>query len=149
MKIVYQRVNRAAVRVEGETTASIGQGALLLLAIEKNDDGSILSWAAGKCAELRAFEDGERKMNLSLLEVGGEALVVSQFTLAASVRKGRRPSFDRAAQPDEAERLYEFFCEELASLGVPVKTGIFAAMMDVELVNAGPVTFIIERSNYE
>ena len=149
MRIVYQRVRRAAVRVEGETTASIGQGALLLLAIEKNDDDSILSWAAGKCAELRVFEDGERKMNLSLLEVGGEALVVSQFTLAASVRKGRRPSFDRAAQPDEAERLYEFFCEELASLGVPVKTGIFAAMMDVELVNAGPVTFIIERSNYE
>ncbi len=147
MKIVYQRVLRASVRIEGTKRAEIGPGALLFLAVEKGDDERLLSWGAGKCAELRAFEDADRKMNRSLLETGGEALVVSQFTLAARVRKGRRPSFDRAAHAEEAERLYEFFCDELRGLGVGVKTGIFGAMMDVELVNNGPVTFIIERGS--
>ena len=149
MKIVYQRVGSASVRIGreggGERHAAIGPGALLLLAVEKGDDEATLAWGARKCAELRAFEDGERKMNRSLIEVGGEALVVSQFTLAARVRKGRRPSFDRAAGAAEAERLYDFFCLELERCGVPVSTGVFGAMMDVELVNAGPVTFIIER----
>ena len=145
MKIVDQRVSSASVRIEGERHAVIGPGALLLLAVEKGDDEATLSWGARKCAELRAFEDEERKMNRSLLEVGGEALVVSQFTLAARVRKGRRPSFDRAAEPHEAHRLYDFFCSELEHLGLLISTGVFGAMMDVELVNAGPVTFIIER----
>lgn len=146
MKIVYQRVKRAAVSIGGNLHSSIGAGALLLLAVERGDDEAVLSWGARKCAELRAFEDDERKMNRSLLDVRGQALVVSQFTLAARVRKGRRPSFDRAAEHAEAERLYEFFCGELESCGVPVSTGVFAAMMDVELVNAGPVTFILEKT---
>jgi D-tyrosyl-tRNA(Tyr) deacylase len=145
VKIVYQRVKRASVAIEGRVHASIGGGAVLLLAVERGDDEAAMTWGARKCAELRAFADEERKMNLSLLETGGEALVISQFTLAARVRKGRRPSFDRAAEPREAERLYERFCRELTEAGVPVKTGVFAAMMDVELVNSGPVTFIIER----
>ena len=145
MKIVYQRVSRASVRVEGEVCASIGLGALLLVAVERGDDESAIAWCARKCAELRVFADGESKMNLSLLDTGGEVLAVSQFTLAARVRKGRRPSFDRAAEPEEAERLYELFCEELRGLGLKVETGVFAAMMEVELVNDGPVTLIIER----
>ncbi len=149
MKIVYQRVSGASVMIEGRLHSEIAQGAVLLLAVEKGDDESILSWGARKCAELRAFADGERKMNLSLLDIGGEALVVSQFTLAAGVRKGRRPSFDKAADPAEAKGLYEFFCDELRGIGVGVKTGVFAAMMDVALVNSGPVTFIIERRNDE
>lgn len=147
MKIVYQRVSKASVHISGEEHSSIGQGALLLLAIEKGDDEQVINWGARKCAELRAFADGDKKMNLSLLDVGGEALVVSQFTLAARVRKGRRPSFDRAAEPGDAERLYLRFCDDLAAMGVRVKTGVFAAMMEVELVNDGPVTFIIERTN--
>ena len=145
MKIVYQRVNSASVWIEGERYASIGPGALLLLAVEKGDDEATLAWGARKCAELRAFEDDERKMNRSLLEMGGEALVVSQFTLAARVRKGRRPSFDKAAEPQEAQKLYDFFCRELERLSLSISTGVFGAMMDVKLVNAGPVTFIIER----
>lgn len=145
MKIVYQRVRRAAVVIDGRTFSEIGEGALLLLAVEKGDSDEILLWGAKKCAELRAFEDGERKMNLSLLDVGGSALVVSQFTLAGNVRKGRRPSFDKAESPDMADEKYRFFCGELEKAGVSVKTGEFGAMMDVELINSGPVTFIIER----
>jgi D-tyrosyl-tRNA(Tyr) deacylase len=145
MKIVYQRVNRAEVIIDGKEHSAIGRGALLLLAVEKGDTEDVIGWGARKCAELRAFEDEERKMNRSLLEVGGGALVVSQFTLAAGIRKGRRPSFDRAADPSEAVPLYELFCRELEAVGVPVKTGVFGAMMDISLVNAGPVTFIIER----
>ena len=145
MKIVYQRVSRASVRVDGEVCGAIGDGALLLVAVERGDDEGTVAWCASKCAELRAFADGERKMNLSLLETGGEVLAVSQFTLAARVRKGRRPSFDRAAEPAEAQRLYEYFCDELRRLGLKVETGMFAAMMEVELVNDGPVTLIIER----
>ena len=145
MKIVYQRVSRAVVTVEGEKVGSIGRGVLLLLAVERGDNRAILEWGARKTAELRAFEDGERKMNRSLLDVGGEALVVSNFTVAGRVRKGRRPSFDRAADPQLAEEHYEYFCNKLAELGVSVATGSFGAMMDVELINSGPVTFIIEK----
>lgn len=145
MKIVYQRVKRAAVVIDGRKVAEIGEGALLLLAVEKGDSEELLAWGAKKSAELRAFEDGERKMNLSLLDVGGSALVVSQFTLAGNVRKGRRPSFDNAELPEIAEEKYRFFCAELEKAGITVRTGEFGAMMDVELINAGPVTFIIER----
>jgi D-tyrosyl-tRNA(Tyr) deacylase len=147
VKIVYQRVTRAGVEIDGRKHSLIGPGAVLLLAVERGDDEAVIAWGARKCAELRAFADGERKMNLSLLDIGGEALVVSQFTLAASVRKGRRPSFDKAADPVEAERLYDLFCKTLNELGVKVKTGVFAAMMEVELINSGPVTFIIERGS--
>ncbi|HUX06120.1 MAG TPA: D-aminoacyl-tRNA deacylase [Acidobacteriota bacterium] len=147
MKIVYQRVSSASVRIDDKLHSEIGEGAVLFLAVERGDDKQVISWGARKCAELRAFADGERKMNLSLLDISSEALVVSQFTLAARVRKGRRPSFDKAADPAVAEELYEFFCDELRAAGISVKTGVFAAMMDVALVNSGPVTFIIERRN--
>lgn len=145
MRIVFQRVSSAAVRIDNIEVARIGAGALILLAVEKGDDAAVLSWGARKCAELRVFADEAGKMNRSLLETAGAALVVSQFTLAGDTRKGRRPGFDRAEEPAIAERQYEFFCAELRSLGLPVATGTFAAMMDVELVNAGPVTLIIER----
>lgn len=145
MRIVFQRVKSATVSIAGEEVAHIGTGALILLAVEQEDDELVIDWGAQKCAELRVFEDGEGKMNRSLLETGGAALVVSQFTLAGDTRKGRRPSFDRAAAPERAEALYEQFSEKLRSVGVPVSTGRFAAMMDVALVNAGPVTLIIER----
>ena len=146
MKIVYQRVDKAEVVIGGESHSAVNRGALLLLAVEKGDSEAEMAWGARKCAELRAFEDEERKLNRSLLEIGGAAMVVSQFTLAARVRKGRRPSFDRAAEPAEAERLYRHFCRELEKLGIPVETGVFGAMMKIGLVNSGPVTFIIEKS---
>lgn len=147
MKIVYQRVSKASVSVKGKTVGDVGRGVLVLLAVENGDDHVILDWGAKKVAELRAFEDDERKMNRSLLDVGGEALVVSNFTVAGRVKKGRRPSFDRAAEPKIAEEHYVYFCKKLENLGVRVATGSFGAMMDVELVNSGPVTFIIEKRN--
>lgn len=149
MIIVYQRVSRASVSIGGKKTAAIGQGAVLLLAVEKGDSRKILAWGAKKTAGIRAFEDDEQKMNRSLLDVGGEALVVSQFTLAGDTRKGRRPSFVKAERPEKAVEGYEFFCKELEEQGVPVKTGEFGAMMDVELVNSGPVTLLIQRREDE
>ena len=145
MKIVYQRVKRASVTIAGDLYSEIGQGAVLLLAIEKNDTEEILDWGAKKSIELRAFEDEDRKMNKSLLDIGGEVLVVSQFTLAGNVKKGRRPSFDKAESPAIADKKYQYFCRKIEENGITVKTGKFAAMMDIELVNSGPVTFIIER----
>jgi D-tyrosyl-tRNA(Tyr) deacylase len=133
------------VSIDGEIISEIGRGVLLLLAVEKGDTEKLLEWGARKCAELRAFEDDSGRMNRSLLDIGGEAMVVSQFTLAGSVRKGRRPSFDSAEAPEIAERKYEFFCRVVSDLEIPVKTGSFGAMMAVELVNDGPVTFMIER----
>ena len=149
MKIVYQRVKRAYVRIGGSITAEIGQGAVLLLAVEKNDSDEVLDWGARKCVELRAFEDGERKMNRSLIDVNGQALVVSQFTLAGNVKKGRRPSFDKAEMPAIAEEKYRYFCRKIEDAGIAVKTSEIGAMMQVELVNAGPVTFILERHTDE
>ena len=147
MKIVYQRVSGAAVKVEGEEISRIGRGVLLLLAVERGDTTDILEWGVKKSAELRCFADDEGKMNLSLLDVKGEALVVSQFTLAGKVKKGRRPSFDKAEDPQVAVEKYQWFCDRLADYGVPVQQGSFGAMMEVELVNDGPVTFIIEKSH--
>jgi len=147
MIIVYQRVSSASVTVEGTRISRIGEGAVLLLGIEKGDTEAELDWGAEKCAHLRTFEDGERKMNQSLIDVSGEALVVSQFTLAGNTRKGRRPSFEKAEHPDKAMEGYQYFCSALEKCGVPVKTGEFAAMMDVELCNRGPVTLIIEKRN--
>ncbi|MEM1451715.1 MAG: D-aminoacyl-tRNA deacylase [Planctomycetota bacterium] len=151
MKAVLQRVRRAQVRVDGEPVGTIGQGAVVLLGVLSGDAPDDARRLAGRIARFRYYADDEGRMNrsaLDLAEAGEEValLVVSQFTLAADGRKGRRPSFDRAAAPDVANELYELFCDALRELGVRVETGRFRAMMEVELVNDGPVTFVLEES---
>ena len=146
MKVVVQRVARAGVRIDGESVASIGSGMLLLLGVMKGDGEAQAERLAERVARFRFFRDGEGHMNLSALDVGAEALVVSQFTLAADGRKGRRPSFDKAAPPDLAEPLYLSFLQALEGLGLACASGRFGAMMEVELVNDGPVTFHLEES---
>lgn len=145
MRIVLQRVREAWVKAEGTEVARIGLGLLLLVGVEAGDGEAELAFWARKIPQLRVFPDGEGKFNLSLRKVGGEVLCVSQFTLFGDCRKGRRPSFTRAAPGPEAERLFARFVELLAGEGVPVKTGIFGAHMQVGLVNDGPVTLILER----
>lgn len=149
MKAVIQRVSEASVVVDGATVGEIGAGTVVLLAIESGDCDADAGWLAKKIVELRMFGDSEGKMNLSLQEIGGSILAISQFTLAGSCDKGRRPSFVAAAPPDEGKRLYECFVEQLKGLGVPVATGIFQADMKVQLVNDGPVTFILEKKSGE
>ena len=147
MRIVLQRVARASVSVGGEVVARIGAGLLLLVGIERGDEDAMADAMAGRIARLRVFaaSPGEdERMDRSVLDTGGEILVVSQFTLAGSTRKGRRPSFDAAAPPAEAERLYLRLAEALRGSGARVSTGTFRAMMQVELVNDGPVTFVLE-----
>jgi D-tyrosyl-tRNA(Tyr) deacylase len=145
MRSVVQRVRSASVVVGGETVAAIGPGILVLLGVEKGDDESKAEWLAEKIANLRIFSDQEGKMNLSVRDIGGTLLVVSQFTLAGNCTKGKRPSFDTAAPPDEGKRLYDYFVQAAKRAGIPVETGIFQADMQVSLVNDGPVTFILER----
>ncbi|NIR45252.1 MAG: D-tyrosyl-tRNA(Tyr) deacylase [Gemmatimonadetes bacterium] len=145
MRVVLQRVSRAEVRIDGEPVGSIGRGFLLLVAFTDGDGEDQVRWMAEKVSGLRLFPDAEGKMNRTLDEVGGELLVVSQFTLYGDVRKGRRPSFVAAADPVAAERLYDRFVEILRGGTVPVATGSFGAMMEVDLVNDGPVTLIIDR----
>lgn len=137
MKAVLQRVSRAAVAIDGATVGQIGRGLVILLGVESTDTAAEMAWAARKAAELRIFEDDELKMNRSLFDIGGEALVVSQFTLLADVQKGRRPSFIKAAPPELAKPLYESFVDALRTLGVRTATGVFAAKMSVSLVNRG------------
>jgi len=144
MRMVVQRVSRAKVKVEGQTTGEIGAGLMILLGVGKEDTSGVAAAMAEKASNLRIFEDEQGKMNRSLLDVKGEALVVSQFTLYGDARGQRRPSFISAAPPELAKRLYEEFCEALRGLGVKVGTGIFQAMMSVELVNEGPVTILID-----
>lgn len=144
MRIVLQRVDRAEVRVDRRTIAAISKGVLLLVGIGKDDEGLDLSRLAKKIVALRIFEDAAGKMNLSLQDVKGEILVVSQFTLYGDTGKGHRPSFSDAAPQKEAERLFNAFVAALGARGVSVKTGAFGAKMAVELVNAGPVTLILE-----
>jgi D-tyrosyl-tRNA(Tyr) deacylase len=144
MRAVCQRVGRAEVCVEGKAVGSIGRGLCVLLGVARSDGEAEAMRLAGKVARLRVFEDEARRFDRSLLDVGGAALVVSQFTLIADTAKGNRPSFADAAPPDQAEPLYERFCAELRALGVPVETGVFGARMQVELVNDGPVTIILE-----
>ncbi len=146
MKLVIQRVSRAAVRVKGRTVGEIELGFLVLVGLERGDTEEIVQRAATRVASLRVFEDTRGKMNLGLDEVGGAVLAVSQFTLAASIKKGRRPGFDRAMPGDQAEPFFDAFVECLRAEGVPVETGVFGAMMDVELVNSGPVTLLWEDS---
>ena len=145
MKAVIQRVTSASVTVEGVISGQIGQGIMVLLGVEKGDEESKADWLAEKIAGLRIFSDDEGKMNLSLRDVEGALLVVSQFTLAGNCDKGRRPSFDTAAPPAEGKRLYDYFVEALKRLGIPVQTGIFQTDMQVSLVNDGPVTFLLKR----
>ena len=146
MVALIQRVSEASVVVEDETVGAIGPGLLVLLGVHHTDTEAEADWLAGKLARLRVFRDDEDRMNRSLLDTGGEALVVSQFTLYGDARKGNRPSYIEAAPPEQAEALYCYFTEQLATaLGKPVPTGVFGAMMDVHLVNDGPVTLWVER----
>jgi D-tyrosyl-tRNA(Tyr) deacylase len=144
MRACVQRVRRASVTVEGGIVGQIGRGLLVLLGVAQGDDEKDARYLADKVVGLRVFEDEQGKMNRSLLEAGGNLLVVSQFTLLGDVRKGRRPSFIDAAAPEEANRLYEIFVAAVASQGVTVATGRFQAHMDVELVNDGPVTLLLD-----
>jgi D-tyrosyl-tRNA(Tyr) deacylase len=144
MRAVCQRVTEARVRVDGAVTGEIGAGLVVLLGIERNDEPSEAQRLARKVAQLRIFEDDEGKFAHSLVDVAGAALVVSQFTLIADTRKGNRPSFANAAPAEQAEPLYEEFCKALAAEGVPVERGVFGARMAVALVNAGPVTIVLD-----
>lgn len=144
MRAVVQRVSRAKVTVEGRTTGEIGAGLMILLGVGKEDTSAVAAAMAEKLANLRIFEDAAGKMNLSLLETQGSALVVSQFTLYGDARGQRRPSFISAAPPELAKKLYEEFCDAMKRLGITVGTGIFQAMMSVELVNEGPVTILVD-----
>ena len=144
MRAVVQRVSRASVRVGDEITGQIGRGLLVLLGVSNRDKEADALYLVDKVLNLRIFEDDEEKMNLSLLDIKGELLVVSQFTLYGDSRRGRRPSFIDAARPDEANRLYEFYVEECRKQLHTVETGRFQAMMDVELVNDGPVTILLD-----
>ena len=144
MKALIQRVSRAAVRVEGREVASIGEGLLILLGVAKEDRAGLEERLAARCSELRIFEDEQGKMNRSVRDIGGSALVVPQFTLVADTSRGHRPSFDSAAGSDPALRAFTAFCEALTGLGVATGKGSFGASMEVELVNQGPATFLLE-----
>jgi D-aminoacyl-tRNA deacylase len=145
LRAVVQRVSSARVTVGPETAGEIGRGLLVLLGVGKSDDEHTCRSLAARLARLRVFEDDAGKMNLSLLDIGGQALVVSQFTLYADTSRGLRPSFTDACEPGRANELYERFVSELSYMGVPTRTGRFGAHMDVELVNSGPVTFVLEE----
>lgn len=146
MRVLVQRVSEASVTVDGTVVGAIGHGVLLLVGVRRGDDQETAAWMAQKVAHLRIFEDEAGKMNRSLLEVGGSALVVSQFTLYADVRKGRRPSFVEAAPPDEARPLVDHFAATLRQLGIEVATGVFGAHMAVALINDGPVTIWLDSA---
>ena len=144
MRAVIQRVSRARVTVAGTVTGEIGKGLLVFLGVADGDTESDADYLVEKTIGLRVFEDQAGKMNLPVADVQGAMLVVSQFTLYGDVRKGKRPSFDQAARPEEAHRLYEYFIQKVLSAGIPCETGRFQAMMDVELVNDGPVTILLD-----
>ena len=144
MRAVLQRVSRARVSVDSKVTGEIGAGLMILLGVGKQDSTAVAASLAEKVANLRIFEDPQQKMNLSLLDVKGAALVVSQFTLYGDARGQRRPSFISAAPPELAKQLYDEFCEALRRLGITVATGVFQAMMSVELINEGPVTILLD-----
>jgi len=145
MRIVVQRVLEASVRIDGKTVGQIGPGLVLLIGIHASDTETDMEFWADKCIHLRIFNDEHEKMNRSLLEINGEILAISQFTLYGDARKGRRPSFIDAARPEVAEPLYNGFVGLLREKGIQVATGVFGAMMDVEIHNSGPVTLILER----
>ncbi|MEW6456855.1 MAG: D-aminoacyl-tRNA deacylase [Acidobacteriota bacterium] len=145
MKIVLQRVKEAKVEIKGNVAGKIGKGILVFVGVEKGDSLEEVEYLADKVANLRIFPDDVKRMNLSLLDISGEALVVSQFTITSIIGKGRRPGFERAEAPVKAKELIETFERKLEEKGVKVEKGIFGEMMDVYLINDGPVTFILER----
>jgi D-tyrosyl-tRNA(Tyr) deacylase len=145
MRVILQRVARASVRIEGDDVGAIGRGLLLLVGFTAADGPAEVEWMAEKVVGLRVFEDEDGKMNCDVQDVGGSVLVVSQFTVYGDTRKGRRPSFVRAAPPEVAEPLYDSFVAAVARQGIAVETGVFGARMDVSLVNEGPVTLVLER----
>ena len=149
MKVLVQRVKRCSVDVAGSRISEIGVGMLALVGVEASDTAAEALWLARKTADLRIFEDIEGKMNLSVKDIKGEVLAVSQFTLAGDTSRGNRPGFESAARPQQAKPLWEAYVNALREQGVPVKTGIFQADMQVELINDGPVTFMLERKNKE
>ncbi len=144
MRAVVQRVSRCSVTVDGRLVGEIGAGLLVLLGVGKTDNEAAADYLADKVLGLRIFEDEAEKMNLSVLDKRGDVLVVSQFTLYGDVRRGKRPSFDNAARPEDARRLYEYFGAKIKASGLRCETGEFQAMMDVELVNEGPVTILVD-----
>ena len=144
MRAVVQRVSRASVQVEGKTIGAVERGLLVLLGVAKDDVEGDADYLAEKIVGLRIFEDADSKMNLSVVDVGGAMLAVSQFTLFGDVRRGKRPSFDEAARPEQAVRLYDYFVARVRAAGLRCETGKFQAMMDVELVNDGPVTILVD-----
>lgn len=144
MKVVIQRVSSASVSVDKKNVGEISAGLMLLIGVAEKDTLEDVKYAANKCANLRIFEDADGKLNKSVLETGGAILAVSQFTLLGDTRKGRRPSFINAARPEKGQKLYKYFVKVLKELGIHVETGIFGAMMDVQLINTGPVTIIID-----
>jgi D-aminoacyl-tRNA deacylase len=144
MRSIVQRVSRAKVTVDGRITGEIGHGVLVLLGVSDNDTTASADYMVSKILGLRIFEDDAGKMNRSVVEVGGAMLAVSQFTLFGDVRRGKRPSFDDAARPDKAKQLYDYFVERIRASGTRCETGVFQAMMDVELVNSGPVTIMLD-----
>jgi len=144
MRAVVQRVSRALVKVGGEITGEIGKGLLVLLGVAYDDTEADADYLAEKIAGLRIFEDDAGKMNLGVMDVGGAVLAVSQFTLFGDVRRGKRPSFDAAARPELARRLYEYFVNRVRGMGLRCETGRFQEMMEVELVNSGPVTILVD-----
>jgi D-aminoacyl-tRNA deacylase len=149
LRVVLQRVARAAVRVDGETTGAIERGALLLVAVASGDEGAAASRMAQKCAELRIFPDAEGRFDRSLVDIKGEVLVVSQFTLLADTRRGRRPSFSDAAPPEVAAPIVDAFVQSLRGHGLRVAEGRFGAKMEVELVNDGPVTIVLDSADLD
>ncbi|HXK34754.1 MAG TPA: D-aminoacyl-tRNA deacylase [Dehalococcoidia bacterium] len=149
MRVVLQRVSSASVTVDGEVVGAISSGLLLLVGVASADDDAVVRRMAAKCADLRIFPDDGGRFDRSILDAGGAALAVSQFTLLADVRRGRRPSFGAAAEPEAARALFDAFVGELRRLGVPTETGRFGAMMRVSLVNEGPVTIVIDSRDFE
>lgn len=145
MKALIQRVKHASVTIDGKLYSKIGAGLLIFLGVEKGDEKANADWLVSKISKLRIFEDENEKMNFSLQDVKGEALIVSQFTLCGDCKKGTRPSFDKSAPPQVANELYEYFVEQVKALDIPCQTGQFGAMMDVDLLNDGPVTFMLEK----
>lgn len=146
MRAVIQRVTEASVSVDGKVVGTIGPGMVVLLGVEKGDSEKDVAYVAEKISGLRIFDDSSGRMNLSVEDTGGEILAISQFTLYGDCRKGRRPSYTRAAGEDLAKRLYEFFIAKLAERGIPVKSGVFGAHMDVHIANCGPVTLLVDSS---